>query len=66
MHQIPAKCGNCGYLFPSGYGFDPGETGVEATMSGWENAPVSTPCPMCGRKQGRILEGEYNFVKRLV
>jgi rubredoxin len=63
MRQIPAKCGNCGYLFPSGYGFDPGETGIEATMSGWENAPVSTRCPMCGRKKGQILSGEYNFVK---
>ena len=63
MRQIPAKCGYCGYLFPSGYGVDPGDTGVEVSMKGWENAPVSTPCPMCGRRKGRILAGEYEFVK---
>jgi rubredoxin len=63
MRQIPAKCGYCGYLFPSGYGFDPGDTGVEASMKAWENAPVSTPCPMCGRRRGRVLAGEYEFVK---
>lgn len=63
MRQIPAKCGYCGYLFPSGYGFDPGGTGVEVSMKGWENAPVSTPCPMCGRRRGRVLAGEYEFVK---
>lgn len=63
MRQIPAKCGHCGYLFPSGYGFDPGDPGVEVTMEGWENAPVSTPCPICGRRRGRVLAGEYEFVK---
>ena len=63
MRQIPAKCGNCGYLFPSGYSFDPGETGVEATLTVQATAPVSTPSPMCGRKMGQVLEGEYNFVK---
>lgn len=63
MRQIPAKCGFCGYLFPSGYGFDPNGTGVEASMKGWENAPVSTVCPMCGRRRGRVLAGEFEFVK---
>lgn len=63
MRQIPAKCGYCGYLFPSGYGFDPGGTGVEATMRGWDGAPVSKPCPMCGRRQGSVLAGEYEFVR---
>lgn len=63
MRQIPAKCGYCGYLFPSGYGFDPEGTGVEVSMKRWENAPVSTPCPMCGRRMGRVLAGEYEFVK---
>lgn len=63
MRQIPAKCGNCGYLFPSGYGVDPGVTGVEVSMKGWESAPVSTPCPMCGRRRGRVLAGEFEFVK---
>jgi rubredoxin len=69
MRQIPAKCGNCGYLFPSGYGISPidpdtgVDTGVEVAMTGWQNAPVSTPCPWCGMKKGRVLEGEYNFVK---
>jgi rubredoxin len=61
--EIPAKCGNCGYLFPSGYGFDPGGTGVEANMTIFEGSPVSTPCPMCGRRRGRVLAGEYEFVK---
>ncbi len=32
-------------------------------MKGWENAPVSTPCPMCGRRRGRVLAGEFEFVK---
>jgi rubredoxin len=63
MKQVPARCGYCGYLFPSGYGFDPGDTGIEASMKGWENAPVSTPCPMCGRRRGRVLTGEYEFAK---
>jgi hypothetical protein len=66
MRQIPAKCGNCGYLFPSGYGFDPGGTGVEVSMKGWENSPLSTPCPMCGRRRGRVLAGEFEFVKDTV
>ena len=62
--EIPAKCGNCGYLFPSGYGFDPGGTGgVEANMTIFEGSPVSAPCPMCGRRRGRVLAGEYEFVK---
>jgi rubredoxin len=63
MREIPAKCGYCGYLFPSGYGFDPGGTGVETSMKGWENAPVSTPCPMCRKRKGRVLEGEFRFAK---
>lgn len=63
MRQIPAKCGYCSYQFPSGYGVDPGDTGVEVSMKGWENAPVSTPCPICGRRRGRILAGEYEFVR---
>ncbi|MCA1718878.1 MAG: SEC-C domain-containing protein [Actinobacteria bacterium] len=66
MRQIPAKCGYCGYLFPSGYGIDPGVTGAEFSMNGWENAPVSTPCPMCGRRRGRVLAGEFEFVKDTV
>lgn len=32
-------------------------------MKGWENAPVSTPCPMCRRRRGRVLAGEFEFVK---
>ena len=63
MQEIPAKCGYCGNLFPSGYGFDPGVTGVEASMKVSENAPVSTPCPMCRRRRGRVLAGEFEFVK---
>lgn len=72
MRQIPAKCRNCGYLFPSGYSvefvpddsdLDPKDSGFEATLTVKPTAPVSTPCPMCGRKKGRVLSGEYNFVK---
>lgn len=72
MQEIPAKCGNCGYLFPSGYSIrfepddpelNPKDSGFEATLEVKPTAPVSTPCPMCGRKKGRVLSGEYNFVK---
>lgn len=62
MDHIPAKCGNCGYLFPSGWSFGPGETGVEAIMT-VQSGSVSTPCPMCGRKMARLLGGEYKFVQ---
>src|SRR5438128_1541194 len=62
MNEIPAKCGNCGYLFPGGWGLDPGDTGIEATMT-VSSGPVSKACPWCDRKMGRLLAGEYNFVK---
>lgn len=32
-------------------------------MKGWDGAPVSKPCPMCGRRRGRVLAGEFEFVK---
>lgn len=60
---IPAECGNCGYLYPSGYGFDPADTGVEVSMTVFENAEVEEPCPMCGRHRGRVLAVEHQFVR---
>ena len=63
MQQMPATCGNCGYLYPSGYYFDPGGTGIGASAAVYENAQVTISCPMCGRQRGSILAGEYQFVK---
>jgi hypothetical protein len=62
MREIPAKCGYCGNLFPSGYGAYT-DTGLVISMKGWEDAPVSTPCYLCGRRRGRVLAGEFEFVK---
>ncbi len=63
MRLVPAECGNCGYLYPSGYGFDPEDTGIEVSMTVFENAEVSEPCPMCSRHRGRVLAGEHQFVR---
>lgn len=63
MQLIPAECGNCGYLYPSGYGFDPAATGIEVSMTVFENAEVSEPCPMCGRHRGHVLASEHQFVR---
>lgn len=63
IQLIPAECGNCGYLYPSGYGFDPDATGIEVSMTVFEHAEVEEPCPMCGRHRGRVLAGEHQFVR---
>nr|WP_228281767.1 SEC-C metal-binding domain-containing protein [Rubrobacter marinus] len=63
LQLIPAQCGHCGYLYPSGFGFDPAETGVEVSMAVFENAEVAEPCPMCGRHRARVLAEEYQFVR---
>ena len=63
IRLIPAECGNCGYLYPSGYGFDPADTGIEVSMTVFENAEVSEPCPMCGRRRSRVLAGEHQLVR---
>ncbi len=63
MELIPAECGHCGYLYPSGYGFDPADTGVEVSMTVFENAEVPDPCPMCGRHRSRVLAGEHQLVR---
>ena len=62
MQQTPAACGSCGYLYPSGYYFDPGGTGIAASAAVLENAQVTIPCPMCGRQRGSVLASEYQFV----
>lgn len=63
IQLIPAECGSCGYLYPSGYGFDPADTGIEVSMTVFENAEISEPCPMCGRRRSRVLAGEHQFVR---
>src|SRR3712207_6336478 len=60
--EIPAKYGNCGRVFPSGYGIYT-DTGAEFTMKGFENSPVNDPCPKCHKRMGRVLEGEFHFAK---
>ena len=32
IQQMPAACENCGYLYPSGYYFDPAGTGVRPSF----------------------------------
>ncbi len=60
MPQPLAVCDNCGHFFESGYfGFDPGETGVTATLT-VGNAP--TICPACGG-QAHVLGGSYHIAK---
>ncbi len=63
IQLIPAECGSCGYLYPSGYGFDPANTGIEVSMTVFENAEVLEPCPMCGRRRSRVLAGEHQLVR---
>lgn len=60
---IPAECGSCGYLYPSGYGFDPADTGIEVSMTVFEHAEVQEPCPMCGRQRSRVLAGEHQLIR---
>ncbi len=66
MQQMPAACGSCGYLYPSGYYFDLGGTGIGASAAVFENAQVTVPCPMCGRHRGSVLANEYVFVKHTI
>ena len=63
IQQMPAACGNCGYLYPSGYYFDPAGTGVRPSVMVFENLPVTTPCPMCGKHKSRVMASEYRLVK---
>ena len=63
IQLIPAECGSCSYLYPSGYGFDPADAGIEVSMTVFENAEVLEPCPMCGRHRSRVLAGEYQLVR---
>lgn len=66
MQQMPAACGNCGYLYPSGYYFDPGDTGVRTSVTVFEHLPVTIPCPMCGRHKSSILASEYQLVESMM
>lgn len=63
IQQMPAACGNCSYLYPSGYYFEPGGAGVRPSVMVLENLPVTIPCPMCGRHKSRILASEYQLVE---
>jgi hypothetical protein len=63
MQQMPAACGHCGYLYPSGYYSDPGDTGIRVSPETLEVAKVTTPCPMCGRYRGTVLAHEYRLVE---
>ena len=63
MQQMPAECGHCGYLYPSGYYSDPGGTGIRVSAATLEVAKVTTPCPMCGRYRGNVLANEYRLIE---
>jgi hypothetical protein len=54
MARAPAVCDNCGTVFPSGYEFGPGVSGIymEGNKSG--------PCPNCG-EMGSVPDGLYDF-----
>ena len=63
MQQMPAACGHCGYLYPSGYYSDPGGTGIRVSAATLEVATVTIPCPMCGRNRGNVLAREYRLIE---
>lgn len=58
MPQPLAVCDN-GHFFQSGFGFDPGGTGVTATLT-VESAPRI--CPKCGT-HARVLGGSYHIAE---
>ena len=58
MPQPLAVCDN-GHFFQSGFGFDPGGTGVTVTLT-VESAPRI--CPRCGA-HARVLGGSYHIAK---
>lgn len=58
MLQPLALCKN-GHFFQSGTGFDPGETGITATLT-VQSAPRI--CPECGAP-ARVLGGSYHIAK---
>ncbi len=64
MPEIPAVCNRCGSFYPSGYGFDPGGTGVTGTFT-VPNRPVSRPCPACGGN-GHVLGGAWHIVENTI
>lgn len=61
MPEAPAVCDNCKNIYPSGYGFDPGGTGVTVKFDLPSSLTVSRPCPACGKQRGRLLGGVYSF-----
>lgn len=60
MSQIMAVCDNCKEFFPSGFGFDAGDTSIVANLAIPE-MPVG-PCPKCGGS-GRALAGVYKMAE---
>ncbi len=61
MPQPLAVCEN-GHFFQSGFGFDPGETGVTVTLT-VESAPRI--CPECGAP-ARVLGGSYKIAENTI
>ncbi len=64
MPEIPAVCNNCGSFYPSGTGFDAGNTGVTVTLT-VPTRPASRPCPVCGGN-GRRLGGAWDIVENTI
>ncbi len=65
MPEAPAVCENRKSLFPLGYGFDPGGTGITVRFNLRSSLPVSWPCPACGGG-GRQLGGVYTFFENSI
>jgi hypothetical protein len=64
MVEIPAVCNRCGSFYPSGFGFDPGGTGITVTWT-TETRPINRPCPACGGN-GRVLGGAWGIVENTI
>lgn len=55
--QIPAVCGTCGTIFPSGFKVSAENIGIYECKAG--------PCPKCG-DFGRIPNGIYSFIDNAI
>lgn len=64
MVEVPAVCNVCGSFYPSGFGFDPGGTGVTGTLT-VSTRPIDRPCPACGGN-GLILGGAWDVVENTI
>jgi hypothetical protein len=64
MVEVPAVCNWCGSFYPSGFGLDPGGTGITATWT-TETRPIDRRCPACGGN-GRVLGGAWHIVENTI